>query len=170
VVKIDTLALSLRELAAYDQASAVVLTALGYVLEVPVPALDIRTCKFDIDNTHYSAQVTLYQSTVILTAFLSAPDGEKRKATEAAVNVLLGALSLQIDSAFNGLANLLGNPGQASAVEVALKPLVNIAPVGCCVYDGGYIAGVTQSVCDHYQPTYWGPSEECPPRVRANPE
>ena len=51
---IDTLALSLEGLAAYDQATTLAITALGYVLQVQVVQPDLTLCTFDLEGMQYS--------------------------------------------------------------------------------------------------------------------
>jgi hypothetical protein len=156
---IDRLALSLLELAAFDQASTVAMTALGYVLQVPIELPDITTCEFDLDGTHYSAQVTSHQCNVILEAVVNTPDQED---VQAAVNILFGALALEVSNAFNSLGNQLGDPKNSpSGGKPPIVPLVNNAAIGCCVYDGGKVPNITQSVCDLYHPRSWGPPADC---------
>jgi hypothetical protein len=157
--EIDRLALGLQELAAFDQASTAAMTALGYVLLVPVELPDITTCEFDLDDTHYSAQVTSHQSNVILEAVVKTRCKED---VEAAVNRLLGALAVEVSTAFNSLGNQLGDPTNSPAGQKASKAQpFNNSTIGCCIYDGGKIPNVTQSVCDLFHPTSWGPPADC---------
>jgi hypothetical protein len=156
---IDRLALSLLELAAFDQASTTAMTALGYVLQVPIELPDITTCEFDLDGTHYSAQVTSHQSNVILEAVVNTPNQQD---VQEAVNILFGALALEVTTAFNSLGNQLADPKiSPSGGQPPKVPLVNNATIGCCVYDGGKVPNITQSVCDLYHPKSWGPPADC---------
>jgi hypothetical protein len=155
-VTIDRLAVGLEVLAETDKESTRALRALSEAIDAPFEEPDFENCKFEFNGTKYKAKLTAYQCKVVSEAVETATTTEQ---IEAVVNVLLGELSGQANAAFDSLTNQLGDP---------TKPVKDVPgapapppPTGCCVYDGGKIANLTEARCQVFQPSSWGLPADC---------
>jgi len=139
--KVDPLAVALKQLAIADRETARAVRDLCEALLVPVEKPVFKECKFKLDKKTYRARLWSDQRKKILSIVKSKGNVLKE------VSELLGELS----GAVAGCANSL--LGEFSAAE---HPAVN-QPIklGCCKYDGGQTANLTQSQCMQYTGSTW---------------
>ena len=126
--------------------------ALAEAIDATFEEPDLKVCKFEFDGTKYKAKLTSFQCQAVQDAYNAATDS---KQIQAVVNELLGDLSLQANNAFDGLTAQLGNPTSA------VRDIPGTPPTGCCVYDGGKIANLTEARCQVFQPISWGAPADC---------
>jgi hypothetical protein len=152
--KVDVVAVTLKLLARATRESVRAVGYLGKAAETPIELPILKTCKFTVGAKKYSAKLTTYQADKILESARRGGD------VTAVLGSLLSTLTDQVAGSANALLGKLTDPARppkkgktAAAVAIVL---------GCCTFVGGQLPKLSQSQCNHYNPTSWDPtSPDC---------
>lgn len=144
---IDPLAIGLEQLAIADRDATRAVRFLCKALLSPVVKPTFTICKFTIGDKTYKARLTSAHCQAILDVVSQGGN------VQVEVGTLLGQLSFQIDECIDGLMDQL-NVTATSAMATAA--LAHVA-LGCCIYNGGQTAHLSQAQCNQYNPVSWDP-------------
>jgi hypothetical protein len=150
----DPLELALEQLEYADKkiAKGVVLLSEAFLEPVNEPVR--KRCKFWLNNKKYSARLSPGQCTAIMNTV----NGNGNVLDT--VGNLLKALITKDNDCVGALTNLLNGQQMLAAVPKQDGGGIR-APIGCCVFTGGQIGGITLTMCKGYPNYNFHANEDC---------